>query len=295
MKRTNLILVMMLTTVSTFGQDIFKEYGLKEPLTLSKGRYRETFTNDETVQIGTVLLNTKTNKIVEFLEEDTTVYAYKAENTSRWLSPDPLAEKYPEYSPYVFCANNPIRFVDPDGRKIEFAQGSSLKFIGNFIKAAMHLYMNKSADLLSKVIASPNIYIIKEGSMKSSFSLGTKTITWDSNMGIITNEGHVLSPTTVLNHELDHVAQFDENPEKQRMDMNTSDVDYRNKEEKRVIENSEQTTAKNLGEIKEGEVTRRDHKGVLYETKGPTSTVGKGEIEGVTVTAPKLEELKLNN
>jgi hypothetical protein len=63
-------------------------------------------------------MNTKTNKIVEFLEEDTTAYAYRAENTSRWLSPDPLAEKYPEYSPYVFCVNNPIRIIDPDGMDI---------------------------------------------------------------------------------------------------------------------------------------------------------------------------------
>jgi RHS repeat-associated protein len=36
----------------------------------------------------------------------------------RFTRPDPLAEKYPHISPYVFCANNPVRFVDPDGRDI---------------------------------------------------------------------------------------------------------------------------------------------------------------------------------
>jgi hypothetical protein len=115
MKRTKLILTFMLLISSIYGQDIFKTYGIKEPLTLSKGRYKETFTNDEVVQIGTVLLNTKTQKIIKFLEEDTTVYAYKAEFTSRWLSPDPLAEKYPELSPYVYCTGNPLRFIDPNG------------------------------------------------------------------------------------------------------------------------------------------------------------------------------------
>jgi RHS repeat-associated protein len=29
---------------------------------------------------------------------------------------DPLCEKHPEISPYVYCAGNPVRYVDPDGR-----------------------------------------------------------------------------------------------------------------------------------------------------------------------------------
>lgn len=33
----------------------------------------------------------------------------------RWPSVDPLAEKYPSYSPYVYVLNNPIILVDPDG------------------------------------------------------------------------------------------------------------------------------------------------------------------------------------
>jgi len=34
----------------------------------------------------------------------------------RWLSTDPLQVKYPELTPYHFTANNPINFIDPDGR-----------------------------------------------------------------------------------------------------------------------------------------------------------------------------------
>ena len=33
----------------------------------------------------------------------------------QWTSVDPLAEKYYDVSPYVYCGNNPVRMVDPDG------------------------------------------------------------------------------------------------------------------------------------------------------------------------------------
>jgi RHS repeat-associated protein len=36
----------------------------------------------------------------------------------RWLSVDPLQKKYPNLSPYNFAADNPIVFVDPDGKVI---------------------------------------------------------------------------------------------------------------------------------------------------------------------------------
>jgi hypothetical protein len=119
MKRIILFFSILLVAGSIHAQDIFKQHGYdRETLTLSKGRYKETFINENVMQIGTVLIDTRTDKVVRFLEEDATELAYKAENTSRFLTPDPLAEKYPQLSPYAYCANNPVRYIDPDGRDI---------------------------------------------------------------------------------------------------------------------------------------------------------------------------------
>ena len=38
-----------------------------------------------------------------------------------WLSVDPLADKYPNISPYAYAAWNPIKYVDPDGRYFDDA------------------------------------------------------------------------------------------------------------------------------------------------------------------------------
>ena len=44
-------------------------------------------------------------------------YFYRLD-PSIWLSVDPLSDKYPNLTPYAYCANNPVIFVDPDGRWI---------------------------------------------------------------------------------------------------------------------------------------------------------------------------------
>ena len=40
---------------------------------------------------------------------------YDSDLMTGWLSVDPMADKYPNISPYVYCALNPIRVVDPNG------------------------------------------------------------------------------------------------------------------------------------------------------------------------------------
>ncbi len=43
---------------------------------------------------------------------------YYSSDLSIWLSVDPMSDKYPSLSPYVYCADNPVKLVDPEGEDI---------------------------------------------------------------------------------------------------------------------------------------------------------------------------------
>lgn len=62
MRKIVLFLIVLFASclVMQAQEDIFKKHGVtKEPLTLSKGKYKETFYNEEVMQIGTVLINSQ--------------------------------------------------------------------------------------------------------------------------------------------------------------------------------------------------------------------------------------------
>ena len=52
------------------------------------------------------------------LDQETGLYYYGARyyGQHQWLGVDPLAEKYPNISPYCYVYANPINGIDPDGR-----------------------------------------------------------------------------------------------------------------------------------------------------------------------------------
>ena len=43
---------------------------------------------------------------------------YYSSDLSIWLSVDPMSDKYASLSPYVYCANNPVKLVDPNGEEV---------------------------------------------------------------------------------------------------------------------------------------------------------------------------------
>jgi len=77
---------------------------------------------------------------------------------SIWLSVDPMVDKYPSLSPYVYCANNPIKLVDPNGMQWETAEDQSRanalvskakNEIGNNMGLINSLMKNRSKNAIS--------------------------------------------------------------------------------------------------------------------------------------------------
>jgi|AGTN01.1.fsa_nt_gi hypothetical protein len=119
MKRIFLILLALSGSVALFSQNEnpFKQFGYDVLVaSSSKGEFQEFHDQTDIVEIGSVLFNTQTNEIVKVLEKDETTIDISSATTA--MSIDPLCEKYYWISPYVYVANNPIKFIDPDGRDI---------------------------------------------------------------------------------------------------------------------------------------------------------------------------------
>jgi RHS repeat-associated protein len=179
------------------------------------------------------------------LDEETGLYYYGARyydpRISIWYSVDPLAEKYPNIGGFVYCADNPINFIDPDGRKIVYAKNATKEFKRAFASTIKHLKAHNADGLFAKLQKSDEIYTLKEGLKNTHFNSNTNEIIWDPKNGVETTTGNVMSPTAVLNHEADHAVQGEEHPIIKTIDKLISDEKYTDKEEKRVIQGSEQT------------------------------------------------------
>ena len=70
---------------------------------------------------------------------------YYDSELSVWLSVDPMSDKYPSLSPYIYSANNPIIYVDPDGHKI--------KLVNNYAGAMTNIAQIAATSLGNQVMS----------------------------------------------------------------------------------------------------------------------------------------------
>ena len=66
---------------------------------------------------------------------------YYSSDLSIWLSVDPQSDKYASLSPYVYCADNPVKLVDPNGEEVYI--------IGDDVEAVLKQLQNQTSLKLS--------------------------------------------------------------------------------------------------------------------------------------------------
>ena len=76
-------------------------------------------------------------------------------NVQRFLSVDPKAHLMPAWSPYSFCFNNPLKFIDPTGEIPTPVEGARI---------AGHIYDGKIGDVLEGGWRLDKVYTSKENS-----------------------------------------------------------------------------------------------------------------------------------
>ena len=181
--------------------------------------------------------------------------------TGRFLSMDPLAEKYYHLSPYAYCAGDPVNLVDPDGRKIRFKKDTPVWVKQRF--AATIQYMNEKGTswIFKKLEDSEKVYYIGYAANgKNGYKLSDKTIYWNPNVFSKNKNGTIVFPATMLAHEGAHALQHDEYGDEQYKEKKgTADAEYGDLIEQEVITKIEQNVAKLHGDINEDEVTRKNH------------------------------------
>lgn len=129
----------------------YEELGIKvKVLTLSNGKFQESFPNDTLQRIGSVIFNRVTGEVVSVVERDTIYgeYDLRPEVASRWISPDPMAAKYTAWSPYNYVLNNPLMNIDPRGDtvKVYTETVSATGHVGR------HAYLRVTTDKVDVII-----------------------------------------------------------------------------------------------------------------------------------------------
>jgi RHS repeat-associated protein len=127
------------TSTSYFEADVqtvqdYYAFGMQMPGRKLSGGYRYGFNGQE-----------NDNEIKgEGNQQDYGMRIYDG-RIGKFLSVDPLAAKNVSWTPYVFCGNNPIIFVDPDGRDWILATGNKVYWYGGKVGDKSNLLQTYNA------------------------------------------------------------------------------------------------------------------------------------------------------
>ncbi|WP_035090706.1 RHS repeat-associated core domain-containing protein, partial [Aquimarina macrocephali] len=130
----------------------------------------------------------------------------------RWMNIDPLADKYRDFSTYAYTANNPILYLDPDGKKI--IVGDNTK--DALTKLAQIAATNLGRGRLDQLINSTRNYTMESvfWSRNSAYdgkgeNGRSRTIYYPSSVWRFGINGGDPGSTYVTGHEINHAYDHD--------------------------------------------------------------------------------------
>mgnify|MGYP002464091699 FL=1 len=212
----------------------------------------------------------------------------------RFTTVDPSSENYYAFNPYSYCVNNPIKYIDPDGKDFiiwyKDSNGKQAYFSFNgknaamapnnsFVNAVVEAYFynskNGGGEYAQKIVTNAKLKVgIVESDKDNRFD-SSGFIRFNPNAGLKLNDGNILSPATGLEHEAAHAFNMKTN----KVDE-SPDTRYGTKEERSVIQGAELKTAKANGELPLMHKGRIKHsEGQWVVTKSVTSNVESSSVE----------------
>lgn len=185
----------------------------------------------------------------------------------RFLSIDPVtpAENPAEaFNRYWYANDNPYKYMDSDGREVEYAAGTADDFKKNFAKAIKYLNAVGAAANFAKLQESKQVFLLQPAEDRTNgyqtvYNSKTKTITWADKGGVKvmdskTGKLESMSPAMAVGHEAQHGVHDLQGTFTK--DNSTKDAQFQTKEERMVITGYENDSAKKLNEP-----IRTDHYG----------------------------------
>ena len=148
---------------------------------------------------------------------------YDSDLSGLFLSVDPMADKYPNISPYAYCAWNPVKLVDPNGDTIVISGTSEQQ---KKLYDLIDQFKTRLPEQFKQLNNSSNIYNIQYISGKDDGSGGS--FTYDPTKGLfnvnISEDDSDFSDIEILGHELKHAQQFEEGKLVFLLDIQTNEV-----------------------------------------------------------------------
>jgi RHS repeat-associated protein len=87
---------------------------------------------------------------------------YYSSDLSIWLSVDPMSDKYPSLSPYTYCANNPVKFVDPNGEKFRLIGRKTNIAFRNYLLSYKGVNCENMYEAFSLAYSNSNVIMFRD-------------------------------------------------------------------------------------------------------------------------------------